>query len=80
LRTLSVSEQRDAQTLRLKLAGCRENVERDDPGLEWNAQTATLKIHWLAPPGGRLGPEDRTYVITGDGRPEIGGGSYDSSR
>jgi hypothetical protein len=76
LRVLSISPQRAEQTLRLKLASCRENVELDDPGVEWNPQTATLTIHWLAAPGGRVESEDRTYVITSDGRAEIAvGGS-----
>jgi len=78
LRVLSISPQRAVQTLRFKLASCRENVELDDPGVEWNPHTAILKIHWLAAPGGRLESEDRTYVITGDGRAEITGGDGSS--
>jgi hypothetical protein len=36
------------EVLSLKLASCRDNIELASPGLEWHADTATLKIHWLS--------------------------------
>jgi hypothetical protein len=36
------------EVLSLKLASCRDNIELGSPGLEWHADTATLKIHWLS--------------------------------
>lgn len=38
------------QLLSLKLASCRDNIELASPGLEWQAATATLGIHWLSGP------------------------------
>jgi hypothetical protein len=36
------------EILSLKLASCRDDIELASPGLEWHADTATLKIRWLS--------------------------------
>ena len=42
LRVITLAGARASETLHLKLASCRDNVELADPGLEWNGGTGTL--------------------------------------
>ncbi len=71
LRVISIAHQNARETLRLKIASCRDNVELASPGIEWNQETATLNVHWLMGPDGRQRSEDRTYKVGTDGRAEL---------
>ncbi len=51
------------ETLSLKLASCRQNLELADPGVVWSAASGILEIHWLAAPAAR-------YRITETGQAE----------
>ena len=69
LRVISIVGQQAKETLRLKLNSCRDNVELASPGLQWDPDLKTLKVHWLmATREGKA--EDRTYKINGDGKAE----------
>jgi len=65
LRVISTTGEKPVQTFVTKLASCRENLELADPGVEWNAQSSSLQIHWLTGPSGNA--DDRTIVIGNDG-------------
>jgi hypothetical protein len=64
LRVLSLAGA-PAQTMSLKVASCRDNLELSEPGLEWVAATSMLSVHWLTGPSGA--PEVRTFQIGSDG-------------
>jgi hypothetical protein len=66
LRVIALSGREPKETLRVKLASCRQNIELASPGLEWKAETTELKIHWLMGPS-----KERTYKITSDGKAEL---------
>lgn len=53
------------QLMSLKLASCRDNIELASPGLEWQAASATLAIHWLSGPSHTA--EERTVQIASNG-------------
>lgn len=53
------------EILRLKLASCRENIELASSGLEWQPDTATLKIHWLSNPNSTA--QEKTLQISSKG-------------
>ena len=36
------------ETLRIKLSSCVGNLELEDPGVVWKADTRSLQIHWTA--------------------------------
>ena len=44
-------------------------MELADPGLEWNADSLTLQVHWLFGPGKQGKSEERTIHIGADGKP-----------
>lgn len=67
LRVITLAGGRGRDTLHLKIASCRDNLELAEPGLEWNAENATLRIHWLQGPSKK--EEERTIRIGKDGRP-----------
>jgi hypothetical protein len=69
LRVVSIAKARPKETLHLKLASCRDNIELASPGIEWHAAAATLHIHWLLGPARKGQPEDRTIRIAADGTP-----------
>lgn len=65
LRVVSVSA--TPETWTMKIASCRDNIELTDRGVEWDAASATMRIHWLNGPQGK--PEVRIIRIGADGRP-----------
>jgi hypothetical protein len=67
LHVLVVVERQIRETLRLKLASCRENVELASDGLRWSPDSATLSIHWLFAPERALQQETRVYKISSIG-------------
>ncbi|MGP8247815.1 MAG: hypothetical protein ACLQVN_25290 [Bryobacteraceae bacterium] len=67
LRVLGIAHGSARETLQVKLASCRDNIELADPGIEWNAETNTLRIHWLSAPKGQ--PNERTIRLAPDGTP-----------
>jgi hypothetical protein len=69
LRVVSTRGGRAAETLRLKIASCRENLELATPGLEWLRDSSAVRVRWLVGPGGAGAPSARTIRIGPDGRP-----------
>jgi hypothetical protein len=67
LRVISLTKNEPEETLRLKLASCRENVELSSPGVQWAQDSGTVSINWLAGPGGDA--ETRSIRIGPDGKP-----------
>jgi hypothetical protein len=68
LRVIAFEGDRPLESITTKIASCRDDIELGDPGLEWDASTATVRINWLAGPTGV--PEVRTIRIGPDGRPQ----------
>jgi hypothetical protein len=58
------------QSLQVKLASCRDNIELADPGLEWDPGSETLQIHWLQGPSNKGKLENRAIHIGPSGKPE----------
>jgi hypothetical protein len=69
LRVVATRDGRATETMRLKLASCRENLELATPGLEWLPDSSAVRVHWLLGPGGAGAPSVRTIRIGPDGRP-----------
>jgi hypothetical protein len=69
LRIVTLSGRHAKETLRLKAASCRQNLELADPGIEWDPISRTLRVHWLQVPGAQSGNGDRTIQVSADGRP-----------
>ena len=69
LRVISLAKSEPEETLRLKLASCRENLELSSPGVEWAQDSRTISINWLAGPCGDA--ETRTIQIGSDGKPVV---------
>lgn len=70
LRVLTIENGVARETLKVKLASCRDNIELADPGLEWDAKTATLRVHWLEGPSTKGKAEERSIHIDAGGRPK----------
>lgn len=69
LRIISLAKHPPAETLRVKTGSCRENIELQSPGIEWQPESSTLRITWLqGPKGGH--PEVRVLHIGTDGTPQ----------
>jgi hypothetical protein len=68
LRVVSIIDGGATETLTTKVASCRDNLELAEPGLQWDASAATLRINWLTGPTGK--PEVRAIRIGADGRPQ----------
>jgi hypothetical protein len=66
VRVIGLAEARPRVTFAAKVGSCLQNIELADPGLEWRADTATLRIEWLANAAGT--PETQELVISPDGR------------
>lgn len=69
LRVITLAGGSARQTLHLKLASCRDNIELADSGLEWNPKSATLQLHWLEGPDTKGKSEERSIHIGPDGQP-----------
>ena len=69
LRVISISKKPPEETIRVKLASCRDNIELGSPGIEWVRESSTLRIHWLQGPVSRQKPEELTVRIGSDGKP-----------
>jgi len=63
LRVISLAPAGPEETLRVKLASCRQNIELTDPGVEWLESSSTLRVHWLLGPSTRAQPEELTLRI-----------------
>ncbi|HEX3681104.1 MAG TPA: hypothetical protein VHU83_01085 [Bryobacteraceae bacterium] len=70
LRVITFAGARASETLHLKLASCRDDVELADPGFEWDREADTLRIHWLAGPEKKGASEERTIHIESSGKPD----------
>ncbi len=68
MRVLAVVEQRLQETLRSKLASCRENVELASDAPRWTPVGATVSIRWLSAPGGDR-QQATVYKIDPSGAP-----------
>lgn len=69
LRVISLAKKRPRETLRVKIESCRQNLELDSTGIEWSAESATLRIHWLAKPTTKGAPVVRAIRIGPQGKP-----------
>lgn len=67
LRVVSLAKGRERVTLQIKVASCRDNLELADAGIEWLADSRSVRINWLAGPRGE--PETRRIEIGADGEP-----------
>jgi len=67
LRVISVTHDPPRETLHLKTASCRDNIELATPGIEWRADSSIVRVHWLTGPKG--GAEVRSIPIGRDGEP-----------
>jgi hypothetical protein len=72
LRVITTATGTPMESYETKVASCRDNLELADPGVEWDARTTTVLVHWLRGPGGA--EETRRLVIRSDGRTEIASG------
>ena len=68
LRVIAVTGGQAQETLRVKVASCRDNLELASPAIEWLPQSSTVRIHWLLGPNAGM-PEVRTIQIGRDGQP-----------
>ena len=69
LRIISLAKHPPVETYRIKTGSCRENIELQSPGIEWQPESSTLRINWLqGPKGGH--PEVRVFHIGTDGTPQ----------
>jgi hypothetical protein len=71
LRVLAVIRHRLRETLRLKLASCRDNVELASNGLQWAPDNSTLSVHWLSAPGNEQRQATQEYQIDPSGAPKL---------
>lgn len=65
LRVLSVAGGKPTETLTVKVASCRDNLELSEPAIEWAADQSLLRVHWLTGPNGA--PEMRAFHIDAKG-------------
>jgi hypothetical protein len=65
LRIFSTAKAKPAETFRLKVASCRDNLELADGGLQWNGDAHTISIDWLMGPSGHK--ETRELRVEADG-------------
>jgi hypothetical protein len=66
VRVIALTDAQPRVTFTAKIGSCVQNIELADPGLEWRADAATLRIEWLANAAGM--PETQEFVISADGR------------
>jgi hypothetical protein len=71
LRVISISKKPPQETMRFKLASCRDNIELASPGIEWFPESSTLRIFWLLGPATKQKPEELTVRIGSDGKPAM---------
>jgi hypothetical protein len=67
LHIISISEKVAKETLALKLASCRENIELAEPGINWDPTNAILNINWLSGPTLKGQSEQRRIKIEANG-------------
>lgn len=68
LRVIALADPPPRETLRIKTASCRGNIELASPGIAWSAQTRTLRIDWLFGPTTPGQAESREIRFGADGR------------
>ena len=68
LRVISTVGQGATVRYGAKVGSCLHNLELADPGVVWDATTATLHVHWLLGPNGK--EDERTIAVRPDGRAE----------
>jgi len=68
LRVISISKKPPEETIRVKLASWRDNIELASPGIEWLPESSTLHIHWLLGPATRQKREELTVRIGSGGK------------
>jgi hypothetical protein len=69
LRVISISRKPPGETMRFKLASCRDNIELASPGVEWLPESSTLRIHWLLGPNTGQKSEELSIRIGSDAKP-----------
>jgi hypothetical protein len=60
LRVLRLDKDVAQASLSVKLASCWQELELNDPGVEWSAAGSTLRIQWLFGPTNKMQPEELT--------------------
>lgn len=73
LRVIALAGGQAKETLRVKVASCRDNLELAAPAIEWVPESSTVRIHWLLGPNSGM-PEVRTIQIGRDGHPRPAAG------
>lgn len=69
LRVISIARKPARQTLQIKLASCRDNIELASPGIAWKPEQATLQLDWLQGPPPDGGTQSRTIQFNAEGQP-----------
>lgn len=69
LRVLSFANKKPVETFRLKLESCRNTITLDSPGVEWLAQSYSIRINWLNGPTHQGRAESRVIRIGVNGKP-----------
>lgn len=65
LRVFTFAKGNARESAKLKLASCRQNIELAEPGVEWDAATGRLQVHWLQGPTNKGAAENRTIQVSG---------------
>jgi hypothetical protein len=63
LRVVSLSSSEPYETLRIKAASCRQNIELASPGVEWDASRSILRVQWLSGPASPAIPATLTLQL-----------------
>ncbi len=63
LRIIALEGRRARQTLGLKIASCRDNIELADGGVQWDATAMVVHLHWLSGPVNKGKPEERAIAL-----------------
>ena len=71
LRVIDFTHKQPIEQYHVKLASCRANIELAQPGLNWDAATRTLTVHWLLSPDHPGQPESATILIPEEGSPIV---------
>lgn len=63
LRILRLDNDVAQATLSIKLASCWQEIELNDPGVEWSAADSRLHVQWLFGPTSKMRPEELTIRL-----------------
>lgn len=69
LRVISICRKSAVETFMVKLESCRENIELESGGVNWQQGAGRLYIRWLQGPNSKQSPEELAITIGVDGKP-----------